>query len=143
MTNDEYLEMFEIDAFIDKNELTTESLKVPLLMAKYQRHLITESKILKGAEQLLEKRRLELYKYYTGDEPDAVYKEKPLNKKPLKGDIEKYYMDADPDYQKLEQQIQNQSLKVRLIEEQLKALTQRSFYIKNAIDWEKFKNGIN
>ena len=143
MTNDEYLEMFEADAIINKTDLTTESLKIPVILAKYQRHLVMEAKILKGAEQLLDKKRLDLYKYYTGDAPDHVYKEKPLNKKPLKSDIEKYYMEADSDFQKLEQQIQNQSLKVRLLEEQIKALSQRSFNIKNAIDWEKFKSGIN
>lgn len=143
MKIEEYLEMFEADAVINKNDLTTESLKIPLVLAKYQKHLVQESKILKSAEQLLDKKKLDLYKYYTGDAPDAVYKAKPLNKKPLKSDIEKYYMDADEDYQKLEQQIVNQSLKVRLLEDQMKALSQRSFNIKNAIDWEKFKNGIS
>lgn len=143
MTNDEYLDMIEADAVINKSDLTAESLKIPILMAKYQRHLIQESRILKSAEQLLDKKRLDLYKYYTGDAPDAVYKEKPLNKKPLKSDIEKYYMEADSDYQKLEQQIHNQSMKVKMLDDQMKSLAKRSFDIKNAIDWEKFKNGIS
>lgn len=143
MKIDEYLEMFDEDAKIDKSDLTTESLKIPIVLAKYQRHLVQESKILRSAEHLLHKKKLDVYKYYTGDAPDEVYKQKPLNKKPLKSDIEKYYMDADTDYQKLEQEINNQAMKVKLIEDQIKALSQRSFNIKNAIDWEKFKNGIN
>lgn len=143
MKIDEYLEMFDEDAKIDKTDLTTEALKIPIIAAKYQRHLVQEAKILKSAEHLLHKKKLEVYRYYTGDAPDEVYRQKPLNKKPLKSDIEKYYMDADSDFQKLEQEIQNQTMKVKLIEDQLKSLSQRTFMIKAAIDWEKFKNGIN
>lgn len=143
MKIDEYIEMFEQDAVIDRQDLSGESLKIPLLLTKYQRHLILETKILKEAECLLEKKKLNVYRYYSGDGTDEEYKNKPLHKKPLKTDIEKYYLYADDDYQKLYQQIQNQVSKVKMIEDQIKQLNQRSFNIKNAIEWERFKAGLN
>ena len=40
MNIDEYLEMFDTDSNINKNDLTTEALRIPILIAKYQRHFM-------------------------------------------------------------------------------------------------------
>lgn len=142
MNIDEYLEMIETDSTISKNDLTTEALRIPILIAKYQRHFMIESRILKQSEALLDRKRLETFRYYTGDAPDEVYRTKPLNKKPIKSEVEKYYIDGDKDFQEIDQKVHTQKLKVRMIEDQLKALTQRTFIIKNAIDAEKLKLGV-
>lgn len=142
MKIEEYLKMIEQDSVIDKNNLTSESLKIPNLIAKYYSHYAAESRILHAAEGQLDQKRLQLFKYYTKDGTDEEYKAKPLLRFPVKSEVEKYYIQADPDYVALDQKVQTQRVKVKILEEQIKALGQRTFHIKNAIENEKFKNGI-
>lgn len=142
MKIDEYLDMIDEDSVIDKNNLTAESLKIPNLIAKYYRHFAAESRLLHAAEGQLEQKRLQLFRYYTKDGTDEEYKARPLVRTPVKSEVEKYYIHADPEFLALDQKVQTQRVKVKIIEEQIRALGQRTFHIKNAIESEKFKNGI-
>ena len=142
MKLDEYMGMMDEDAVIDQTDLTRESLRIPQLAAKYNRYLMAESKILKQAEVLLAEKETELYKYYIGEGTDAIYKRMPLNKKPLKSEIP-MYIKSNSEYTELSTKVYNQRIKVDLIVDFIKQLNSRTYLIKNAIDWEKFKNGVN
>jgi hypothetical protein len=51
-------------------------------------------------------------------------------------------MDADPKLIELKSKIVVNEVKVKMVEEFLKALNNRNFTIKSAIDWQKMMNGI-
>jgi hypothetical protein len=130
------------DSMIDVNKLSTESLKIPMLAAKYRKYYIVESKILMQAQIRLNEMEFNLFKYYNGEGTDEEYKQHPLNKLPLKGNIDKC-IKVDKRYVELSEKVKNQELKVFAVQDFMKELNSRSFNIKNAIEWEKFKNGLN
>lgn len=139
----EYMDMMEADAVIDATDLTRESLVIPQLSAKYNRYLIQESRLLKSAEVMLSRKELELFKYYTGDGTDEQYQtKKAINKRIPKSEAH-IYVKSDEDYITVATSVHNQNIKVDLIKDFIRQLNQRTFLIKNAIDNEKFKNGIN
>jgi hypothetical protein len=51
-------------------------------------------------------------------------------------------MDADPKLIELKSKIAVTEIKIKTVEEFLKALNNRNFNIKSAIDWQKMMNGI-
>lgn len=132
----------EKDSQIDVNKLSHESLKLPLLSTKYRKFFVYESKVLMQAQIKLTEMESELFKYYDGSAPDSEYVKYPINKLPLKGNIDKS-IKSDKRYLELMEKVKNQELKVFAIQDFMKELNSRSFNIKNAIEWEKFKNGLN
>lgn len=130
------------DSIIDINALSTESLKIPVLASKYRRYYIIESKILIQAQTRLTELEQALFNYYNGDGTDEQYKQRPLNKIPLKGNIDKC-IKSDKMYLELYEKVKNQELKVYAVNDFMKSLNQRSFDIRNAVEWEKMKNGLN
>ena len=137
------MDMMEQDAVIDGTDLTRESLLIPQLHAKYSRFLVQEQRLLKSAEGMLDRKEMELFKYYTGDGTDEQYKTKNnLNKRVPKSEAH-LHVKNDEEYANVSTSVHNQSIKVDLIKDYIRQLNQRTFIIKNAIDNEKFKNGIN
>jgi hypothetical protein len=59
----------------------------------------------------------------------------------LKTDVDKF-MDADPKLIELKSKISVTEIKIKMVEEFLKALNNRNFAIKSAIEWNKMMNGI-
>lgn len=142
MKLDEIEAEIQVDSIIDGNKLSAESLKIPMLSAKYRRYYIVESKILMQAQIRLNEMEFNLFKYYNGEAPDTEYKQYPINKLPLKGNIDKC-IKVDKRYVELSEKVKNQELKVFAIQDAMKELNSRSFNIKNAVEWEKMKNGLN
>lgn len=130
----------EVDLKIDQTNLSKSSAETPLMVNKYYRYLMTESRILK----LLETEVLVLHKetrdYYLHQAPDEVYVRKPFNRKVLKADV-KFFVDADPEYCEKIRQYDTQERKVKYLEEIIKQFNNRSFIIQNIIADNKFKNG--
>ena len=133
-------DMMEQDSVIDATQLDTESLKIPMLHNKYYNIYIEEYKILKALETSLKKETKFKTEYYLGKCPDSVYTEKPLNLKILKADVETY-IQTDNDIIEINTKITIQKVKVDLIDAFIKQINQRSFNIKNAIEFLRFKNG--
>jgi hypothetical protein len=130
------------DSEIDINKLSAESLKIPLLASKYRRYYVIESKVLLQAQTRLAEMEFNLFKYYNGEASDEEYKQRPINKLPLKGNIDKC-IKVDKLYLELSEKVKNQELKVYTVNDFMKSLNQRSFDIRNAVEWEKMKNGLN
>ena len=51
------------------------------------------------------------------------------------------YLDADPELDKLQSKLVYQKEKINYLESILKSLNNRTFQIKNAIEWKKFTHG--
>jgi hypothetical protein len=52
-------------------------------------------------------------------------------------------MDADPTLLKIKNDINTAEIKVKMVEDFIKVLSNRNFAIKSAIDWNKLVNGIS
>lgn len=140
MKLDEIQAMMEIDCIIDEINLNTSSNETPKLVTKYYRILIDEAKILEGIKIRVAETKKELFDYYSGYASDEYLRERPLNRKIIKSDID-IYITSDEKMTKLQAQLQMQQMKVKMIEDFIKLLNQRGFTIKNSIDFLKFRNG--
>ena len=65
----------------------------------------------------------------------------PFNLKILRQDVDKY-IKSDSDVNKLEQKVTYIETTVDYLERTLKLISNRTFTIKNAIDWKKFTSGV-
>ena len=80
------------------------------------------------------------WEYYTGKSDPSVYAEKPFDLKVLKNDVH-IYINADEDIQKIQAKIIYQEAIVNYLEQILRMINNRSFTIKNAIEWRRFTSG--
>ena len=140
MTLDEIKEMAKVDLEIDKTDLIGSSIDTPILSNKYYCILIEQKKIMNLLEQKLLILYKETFEYYNGNADAEVYIKRPLGKKILKGEIEKY-INADPIYQDLITKIKKHEEKVKYLDFIVKQLNNRGFLIKSIIDEKKFQNG--
>jgi hypothetical protein len=134
-------DLMEKDSKIDDTALDAESLKIPYLHSKWYGIFIDELRLLRGLEQEYNRLLKEKTEYYLGKADDEVYEKKPLDHKILKQDLD-IYLRADDDLMKLESRKILQQMKVEMIENFIKNINQRTFIIRNAIEFMKFKNGI-
>ena len=140
MNLDDLQAMIEKDSVVELVNLSKHSIEIPVISAKYQNLLMEYLRTQKQIEFKMQKVRKDLLEYYKGYADDSVYKTKPLNRKPAASEVDTY-IKADSDWQVVAAKFEHISMKIRIVEEFVKQLNQRSFMIKNAIDYEKFKNG--
>ena len=141
MTLEELQESVNKDFKLDDTELDRESVNIPLLHNKYLIHFNKFSLLRKKADQDHKTLTREKWEYYTGKADPSVYQEKPFNLKVLRQDVDKY-IKSDPDVNKLEQKVTYIETTVDHLEKTLKLISNRTFTIKNAIDWKKFTSGV-
>jgi len=140
MTLEELQELADKDLQINDTELDLESLKIPQLHNKYQKFYNKFSTLLKQAETDYNRLYKEKWEYYTGKADPAVYQLKPFNLKLLKQDADKY-INADDTIIKAEQKVAYLKTVVDYLDRTLRIITNRTFQIKNAIEWRKFMSG--
>ena len=133
-------ELAEKDLKINDTELDLESLKTPQLHNKYMKHLTKFKLLLTRAEDDLRTIKLFKWEYYTGKSDPQVYQHKPFNLKILKQDVDKY-IDADEEIQKATQKVKYLETVVDFLDITIRQISNRTFTIKNAIDWRKFTSG--
>ena len=134
--------MWEKDSQIDPDNLHTESLKVPSLHAKYHDMFNNFLLLRKKAEQQRKNIRHERYEYYSGKADPEVYQKNPFGKKIRDKDTMTKYLDAD-------EKLSNSSLKIDYydtmlvyLESILKVIQNRTYQIKNAIEFMRFNSGL-
>ena len=139
---DQLQKMWEEDAKIDPDNLHTESLKIPSLHAKYFQLYNTIFLLRKKAEQQRKNIRHERYEYFSGKSDPEVYVENPFPKKIRDKDTMQKYLDAD-------EKLSNCSLKIDYYETMLvylesifKMISNRTFQIKNSIEFMRFNSGL-
>ena len=140
MTLEELQAEADKDLVIDDTELDTESLKTPILHNKYLQYYNKFNLLLKKSQWEERTLQREKWEYYTGKSDPSVYKEKPFDLKVLKKDVH-IYINADEDIQKVQAKIVYQEAIVNYLEQILRMINNRSFTIKNAIEWRRFTSG--
>ena len=141
MTLEELQESVNKDFKLDDTELDRESVNIPLLHNKYLIHFNKFNLLRKKADQDHKTLIREKWEYYTGKADPSVYQAKPFNLKVLRQDVDKY-IKSDSDVNKLEQKVTYIETTVDYLERTLKLISNRTFTIKNAIDWKKFTSGV-
>ena len=140
MTLEELQQLVDKDFKLDDTELDAESIKIPLLHNKYLQHFNKFSLLLKKAEYEHKTLIRQKWEYYTGKADESVYKEKPFDLKVLKADVH-IYINSDLEYQKADQKVAYLNQVVKYLEQILRTINNRTFLIKNMIEWKKFTSG--
>ena len=141
MTFDELQLLADKDLKLNDTELDLESLKTPQLHNKYSKFHNQYINLLKKAEQDRDVMIREKWEYYTGKADQSVYQEKPFNLKVLRQDVDKY-LKSDSELIKLEQKVTYIQSVVDYLDKTIRLIANRSFQIKNAIEWRKFTSGV-
>ena len=134
--------MWEEDAKIDRDNLHEESLNIPVLQAKYFDLYNNISLLRKKAEQQRKNIRHERYEYFSGKADPEVYVKDPFPKKIRDKDAMTKYMDADEKLSNSSMKIEYYDTMLRYLEEILKQITNRTYQIKNAIEFMRFSSGL-
>tara|TARA_B100000929_G_scaffold113953_1_gene90365 strand:- start:3718 stop:4146 length:429 start_codon:yes stop_codon:yes gene_type:complete len=140
MTLEELQEQADKDLKINDIELDIESLKTPAIHNKYMKHLSKFKLMLSRAESELHIVKRTKWEYYTGKADSTVYVEKPFNLKILRQDVDKY-IDSDEEVIKAKQKVDYLTTVVDFLDRSIRQISNRTFTIKNAIDWKKFTSG--
>ena len=140
MTLDELQAQAEKDLKIDDTELDLESLKTPQLHSQYLKTYSTYALMLKKAEGDYSKLHIKKWLFFTGKAEPEEYKEKNFDLKVLRQDVDKF-IDSDDEIIKLKQKIEYLKQICSYCESTLKQINNRTFQIKNAIEWKKFTMG--
>ena len=141
MTLEELENLADVDLKINDIELDIESLKIPQLHNKYSKFHNQFINLLKKAEQNRDILIRERWEYYTGKASPSVYQAQPFNLKILRQDVDKY-IKSDSEVVKLEQKITYLQTIVNYLEKTIRIISNRTFQIKNAIEWRKFTSGV-
>jgi hypothetical protein len=141
MNLEQIQEMWAKDSQIDPDNLHDESLKIPQLHAKYYTLYNTITLLREKARETHSKVRLERYNYYTGKADPEVYEEEPFPYKVRDKDALQRHMDADERLNKIDLKIRYYDIMLKFLEEIIKTVSNRTFQIKNAIEFMKFTAG--
>ena len=136
-------EMWENDSTIDPDNLHDESLKIPQLHSKYYTIYNTITLLREKARETHNRVRLERHNYYTGKAPAEVYVEDPFPYKVRDKEALQRYMEADDKLNSIDLKIRYYDVMLKFLEEIIKTVANRTFQIKNAIEWHKFQAGFN
>ena len=136
-------EMWQNDSTIDPDNLHDESLKIPQLHSKYYTIYNTITLLREKARETYNRVRLERHNYYTGKAPAEVYVEDPFPYKVRDKEALQRYMEADDKLNSIDLKIRYYDVMLKFLEEIIKTIANRTFQIKNAIEWHKFQAGFN
>ena len=135
--------MWERDSRIDPDNLHDESLKIPQLHSKYYTIYNTITLLREKARDSYNRIRLERYNYYTGKAPAEVYAAEPFPYKVREKDAIQRHMDADDKLNTINMKIKYYDTTLKYLEEIIRIISNRTYQIKNAIEWNKFQAGFN
>ena len=143
MNLEQIQEMWEKDSKIDPDNLHDESLKIPQLHSKYYTLYNTITLLRERAREQYAKVRLERYNYQTGKATAEVYAEEPFPYKVREKDAIQRHLEADDKMNKVDMKIKYYDIMLKFLEEVIRAVSNRTYQIKNAIEWNKFQAGYN
>ena len=134
--------MWEEDSKIDVDNLHTESLNIPSLHAKYFDIYNNIILLKKKAEQQKKNIRHERYEYFTGKADPDVYIDNPFPKKIRDKETLQKYLDADEKLSSVCLKVEYYDTMLNYLESILKVIQNRTYQIKNAIEFIKFTAGL-
>lgn len=141
MNNLEEIElMWKEDSQIDPDNLHEEALKIPQLHGKYYEIQNRVYGIKKQREARYNSLLTEKTLYYSGKADPDVYKEKPFPHKVLKNDIP-LYLNSDKELIESKAKVDYCNYLLNYLSDILKMIHNRSFQIRDSIEWSKFIAG--
>ena len=140
MTLEELQDQAAKDLAIDDTQLDIESLSTPTLHSKYLKIYSTYALMLKKEEGNYSKLHVKKWLFFTGKADPEEYKDQDFQLKVLRQDVDKF-IDADDSIIKQRQKIEYIKQICKFCEDTLKQINNRTFQIKNAIEWKKFTGG--
>ena len=135
--------MWQNDSVIDTDNLHDESLKIPQLHSKYYTVYNTIVLLREKALDQYKRIKLERYNYYTGKAPAEVYAAEPFAYNLREKDAIQRHLEADEKLSQIDMKIKYYDTMLKFLEEIIKVISNRTFQIKNAIEWNKFQAGFN
>ena len=135
-------EMWQRDSVIDPDNLHDESLKIPQIHSKYYTLYNTITLLREKARTQHTKIKLERYNYYTGKAPEEVYVKEPFPYKVREKDAIQRHLEADEKLTNIDLKIRYYDTELKFLEEIIKNVSNRTFQIKNAIEWNRFQAGM-
>lgn len=142
MNIDEIQTLWEQDSKIDPDNLHNESIRIPSLHSKYYKiynNILLLKKMEESKYKVLKK---EKWLYYSGKAEPDIYIQKPFDHKVLKNDLDKY-LDADSELIKSLSKLDYYQSMLSYLDSILKTILNRTFQIKNAIEFMRFTAGYD
>jgi len=136
-------EMWEKDSQIDPDNLHDESLKIPQLHSKYYTLYNTITLLREKAREQFNRVKLERYNFYTGKASAEVYVEEPFPYKIRDKEALQRHLDADEKLNSIDLKIRYYDVMLKFLEEIIKTISNRTYQIKNAIEFMRFQSGFN
>ena len=130
------------DCKIDIDNMHEESIKVPQLHSKYHEILNNLILLRTKAQKIQKSVRHERYEYYSGKADPEVYEKEPFPKKVRDKDALIRYMDADDRVSDANLKVEYYDVMINYTESILKQISNRTYQIKNSIEWHKFQAGF-
>jgi hypothetical protein len=143
MTIEEIQDMWNKDSVIDPDNLHLESIRIPQLHSKYFQ-IYNNFKLLQKKLNyeycVLKKER---YDFYKGKASPEIYAQEPFPQKLIDKDTIVRYIDADKKLNELKMKNEYYLIVLNFIEEILKVILNRTYQIKNSIEFQKFIAGYS
>ena len=134
--------LWKTDSKLDEDQHDNDSLAIPQLHMKYMEFHNQYSLMKK--ERDIEMKRLikEKWLYYKGKAPSSIYKEMPFDLKLTTKEEISMFIEADEDIGKLKYKIEYIDQVIFFLDGVLRMINNRTYHIKNAIEWKKFQSGF-
>ena len=139
---DKIQSMWQEDCKIDIDNMHEDSIKVPQLHSKYHEILNNLILLRTKAQKIQKSVRHERYEYYSGKADPDVYEREPFPKKVRDKDALIRYMDADDRVSDANLKVEYYDVMINYTESILKQISNRTYQIKNSIEWHKFQAGF-
>ena len=139
---DKIQSMWQEDCKIDIDNMHEESIKVPQLHSKYHEILNNLILLRTKAQKIQKSVRHERYEYYSGKADPDVYEREPFPKKVRDKDALIRYMDSDERLSEANLKVEYYNVMINYLESILKQISNRTYQIKNSIEWHKFQAGF-
>ena len=139
---DKIQSMWQEDCKIDIDNMHEESIKIPQLHSKYHEMLNNLILLRTNAQKIQKSVRHQRYEYYSGKADPEVYEKEPFPKKVRDKDALIRYMDADERLTEANLKVEYYNVMINYIESILKQISNRTYQIKNSIEWHKFQAGF-
>lgn len=139
MTLTELQDQVKEDLKLSADQLAHDAIITPDIHNKYNRMLMREKMALKKLERKYNVLYLQQWEYYRKKADPEVYEQKPLLKKIMDSDV-KLYLAADEKLQELQAEIDAKEELVEFLKRVMEQINQRTWLIKNAIEYYKFTN---
>jgi len=139
---DKIQSMWQEDCKIDIDNMHEESIKIPQLHSKYHEILNNLILLRTKAQKIQKSVRHERYEYYSGKADPEVYEREPFPKKVRDKEALIRYMDADDRVSEANLKVEYYDVMINYTESILKQISNRTYQIKNSIEWHKFQAGF-